>query len=112
MTQEYVRFDGNHYREWTNVQQVVGRAVCVAPRMKVAREQEGMEYRLVTDMEAEGEERAIWEMFPDDFEDNDLFQRNIVGLLNRIVEVRGWAGYFRDMAGAAWFKASSLWGRG
>ena len=78
---------------------VVGRAVSVSPRMKVKQNANG-EWNLVEGSSGAGEEKAIWEIYPHDFEDSDVFQRNIVGLMNRVVEIRGWSGWISDMIGA------------
>ncbi len=78
---------------------VVGRAVSVGPKMKVKQEADG-EWRLVEGSSGAGEEKTIWEIYPHDFEDCDVFQRNMVALMNRVTEIRGWIGWISDMFGA------------
>ncbi len=78
---------------------VVGRAVSVGPKMKVKQEADG-EWSLVESSIDAGGEKTIWEIYPHDLEDCDVFQRNMVGLMNRVVEIRGWFGWISDMAGA------------
>lgn len=78
---------------------VVGRAVSVGPKMKVKQGADG-EWNLVEGTSDAGEEKAIWEIYPHDFEDCDVFQRNMVGLMNRVMEIRGWVGWISDIIGA------------
>ena len=78
---------------------VVGRAVSVGPKMRVKQEANG-EWSLVEESNQFGEEKAIWEIYPHDFEDCDVFQRNMVALMNRVMVIRGWAGWISDMIGA------------
>lgn len=77
---------------------ILGRAMVVGPKMKVKQDSNG-ESMLVEGDEA-GEEKALWEPYADDFEDSELFTRNIVRLLNRQVEIRGWLGWFSDVFAA------------
>ena len=84
---------------------VVGRAVSVGPKMKVKQDADG-EWS-VAEGESDGEDKAIWEIYPHDFEDCDVFQRNMVRLLNRVMEIRGWAGWISDMVGAITYKKKS-----
>ena len=78
---------------------VVGRAVSVGPKMTIKQEANG-EWSLVEGNSEAGKETAIWEIYPHDFEDCDVFQRNMVALMNRVMVVRGWAGWISDMIGA------------
>ena len=75
----------------------------------VERVGDGTEYRLVVEGEGEAEEKSLWEIFPDDLDDSDLFQRSIIGLLNRAVEIKGRIGYWKSLVGALWFGISSWW---
>lgn len=77
---------------------IIGRAAVVGPKMKVAQVDDG-EWELV-EGEGAGEEKAIWEVHAHDTEDTELFTRNYVGILNRVVEIRGWLGWFKDILAA------------
>lgn len=78
---------------------IVGRAVSVGPKMLVEQTSED-EWRMVEGKQKGGEQKAIWEIYVNDFEDSEIFTRNYVRLLNRIVEVRGWIGWLTDMFAA------------
>jgi NAD(P)-dependent dehydrogenase (short-subunit alcohol dehydrogenase family) len=75
---------------------MAGRAVVVGPKLKVAQNEDG-EWDLVEGEEEAGEKQAIWELYAHDFEDSELFTRNIIRIMNRVTEIRGWAGWFQDM---------------
>ena len=75
---------------------IAGRAVVVGPKLKVAQNADG-ELDLVESEEEAGEKRAIWEFYAHDFEDSELFTRNIIRIMNRITEIRGWSGWVQDM---------------
>lgn len=47
-----------------------------------------------------GEERAIWEVYAHDLDECEIFTRNLIRIMNREVEIRGWIGWLRDMFGA------------
>ena len=71
---------------------IVGRAVTVGPRLKGdLRSQDSGE---------EGDERSAWEMYPDDLDDTELFQRNVVRLMNMTISARGWTGWAKDIVAA------------
>ena len=74
---------------------IVGRAAFVGPRLKVELDDETGEMTLT--QKEEVQPKAIWELYPMDFEDSDLFQRNLVGVLNRAVQLRGWTGWASDI---------------
>ena len=80
---------------------IVGRAVVVGPKLKCRQEDDG-KWVLVekNDTNQEGEETAIQEIYADDFEEVELFTKNLVGILNRATQLRGWTGYFKDMFAA------------
>lgn len=78
---------------------IIGRAAVVGPKMKVKQDQDG-EWGIVEAKEADGEEKAIWEVYADDFEDSELFTRNYIRILNRVVEIRGWVGWSKDIFAA------------
>ena len=74
---------------------IVGRALCVGPKLRVEKGEDGL-WVLAEKAEA-GERKALWEFYAHDFEDVDLFTRNMIGLLNRAVELKGWLGWAKDM---------------
>ena len=76
---------------------IVGRAVSVGPKLKVVQDEEG---EWTMSERNQGEDKAIWEIYPHDFEDSDVFQRKMFGIMNRALEIRGWAGWVGDMIGA------------
>ena len=75
---------------------ILGRAAVIGPQMKVKQDANG-EWRLVEDGAEAGESKAIWEAYADDLDDSELFVRNYVRLLNRVVEMRGWSGWIMDV---------------
>ena len=75
---------------------IAGRAVFVGPKLKVAQNAD-REWDLVEREEDAGEQRAIWELYAHDFEDSELFTRNVIRIMNRVTEIRGWAGWLQDM---------------
>lgn len=86
---------------------IVGRAVSVGPKLKVKQDSDG-EWKLVEESYAYGVEKAIWEIYPHDFEEADIFQRNMVRIINRVEVIRGWTGWMKDMLGAikySWWKS-------
>jgi len=88
---------------------VVGRALVVGPKLKVAQNDVG-EWSLVEKTGAAGDvDKAIWEVYADDFEDSDVFQRNMVRLLNATTELRGWTGWASDMVGAGCYAVKGWW---
>ena len=91
---------------FTSDPRIVGRAVSVGPRLKVRQDEHG-EWSLSEGKQ--GVDGAIWEIFPDDFEDSEIFQRRMVGILNRAVEIRGWTGWAGDMMGAASYALKAWW---
>ena len=52
---------------------IAGRAAVVGPKLRVKQDAKG-DWDLAKTPQ-DGEEKAIWEVYPDDFEDSDLFQR-------------------------------------
>jgi len=78
---------------------IIGRTAVVGPMMKVKQNKDG-EWEIVEEGGAGGEEKAIWEVYANDLEDSEIFTRNYVRLLNRMVEIRGWVGWFKDIVAA------------
>lgn len=93
---------------FTSDPRIVGRAVSVGPKLRVAQDEQG-EWSLSEG--SPGEDKAIWEIYPHDFEDSDIFQRRMVGIFNRAVEMRGWTGWAGDMIGAASYSWKAWWKR-
>ncbi|KAI4203430.1 MAG: hypothetical protein LQ346_001779 [Caloplaca aetnensis] len=87
---------------------VVGRAVVVGPKLKVKQDEAG-DWRLVEGEDQDAEQRAIWEIYPHDFESSDVFQRRLVSLMNRVTEIRGWTGWAQDMVAAILYGLRSWW---
>ena len=85
---------------------IVGRAVFVGPKLRVKTSSDG---EWILDSGSGGEEKAIWEFFAGDFEDSEIFQRNMVGLMNRATEERGWLGWAADIGGVLVTAAKSYW---
>jgi NAD(P)-dependent dehydrogenase (short-subunit alcohol dehydrogenase family) len=86
---------------------IVGRAVFVGPRFRVAHDQQAG--WALTEGREVGEERAIWEMYPDDLEDTEIFGKNMVKILNRAVEMRGWVGWGADTVAALGYGVKAWW---
>ncbi|KAL9120145.1 MAG: hypothetical protein Q9187_003303 [Circinaria calcarea] len=93
---------------FTSDPRIVGRAVSVGPKLKVTQDERG-EWSLSEG--GHGEEKAIWEIYAHDFEDSDIFQRRMIGILNRAVEIRAWTGWAGDMIGAASYAVRAWWNR-
>ncbi|MCJ1274519.1 hypothetical protein MMC21_002315 [Puttea exsequens] len=78
---------------------IVGRAVFVGPKLNVKEGDDG-EWTLVESDDMDGALAATREIYAHDFEDSELFSRNMVKILNRVVEIRGWAGWLGDLIAA------------
>ncbi len=87
---------------------VVGRAVSVGPKLTVEESEDG-EWKLTNAKNPSGIEKSIWEIYPHDFEQTDLFQRRMLGLLNRKVEGRGLTGVLVDLGAALLYALKSWW---
>ena len=89
---------------------IVGRAVVIGPKLSITRDDEGL---LSVSKGFEKDERAnesgIWEIDAHDFEDCDVFSRNMIGLLNRAAEAKGWLGWAGDWVGAVGYGFSTWW---
>jgi NAD(P)-dependent dehydrogenase (short-subunit alcohol dehydrogenase family) len=77
---------------------ILGRGLCVGPKCKVKQQEDG-EW-VVVSRESDGEERAIWEAYADDFEDTELFTQRIIRVINGVTAMKGWVGAFQDLYGA------------
>ena len=87
---------------------VVGRAVAVSPKLTVEQREDG-EWILASPTNPSGVEKAIWEIYPHDFEDLDVASKRIIGLINRRAENRGWSGVLVDLAGALFHALRGWW---
>ncbi|TVY22252.1 5'-hydroxyaverantin dehydrogenase, partial [Lachnellula hyalina] len=83
-----------------------GRALAIGPKVTVVND-----YELVGKGSENGKETAIWEAYADDFEETEVFTRRLVGLLNQVERIRGWAGWSYDMARAFLYPIQSWLGR-
>lgn len=89
---------------------VVGRAISVGPKLKVVENLVSGEWELSENKEdAESVEKAIWEVYPHDFENNDQFQRMMIGIYNRASQLRGWYGWAADIIKAVSLAMSLRW---
>lgn len=86
---------------------IVGRAVAIGPRLRVE-EQDG-DWSLVEDGSTKGIEKPIWEIYPHDLEDVDLFVKNLMHILNRAVVMNGRIGWAKDMFRAVLYALTSWW---
>ena len=76
---------------------IIGRAVVVGPKVKAQQGADGL-WELAEQPDVK--EKAVLEVYVNDFEEADLSTRRIVQLLNRVVEIRGWSGWMMDIVGA------------
>ncbi|TVY46321.1 5'-hydroxyaverantin dehydrogenase [Lachnellula occidentalis] len=74
---------------------ICGRALAIGPKVTVEND-----YELVPKGSENGKETAIWEAYAHDYEETEVFTRRLVGLLNRVERIRGWAGWSYDLARA------------
>ena len=86
---------------------IAGRCLCVGPKLMVEQGAEGG-WELVSKEGEKTKQRAFWEVFEEDFEHPDQFQRRVVMLLNAAAEARGWYGWISDMVAAIGFGLKSL----
>lgn len=87
---------------------VIGRAITVGPKLKVVQDEDG-EWSLAEDEREGVVEKALWEVYPHDFESLDLFQRTAIGIFNRATEIRGWVGWAGDVVGAISYGVKTWW---
>ena len=80
---------------------IIGRSLYIGPKLKVMEDGQG-EHQLA--LKAPVKEKAIWEAFADDFEDSELFGRNIIRLLNSFARTRGWSGWMLDLMKAVRYR--------
>jgi NAD(P)-dependent dehydrogenase (short-subunit alcohol dehydrogenase family) len=85
---------------------ILGRALCIGPKTKVKQQEDG-EWIVLPTNSTEGEEKAVWEAYGDDYEDVEVFTKNMVRILNTVSSIKGWAGWFSDVFGAIKY---GIWG--
>ncbi|MCJ1294541.1 hypothetical protein MMC34_006099 [Xylographa carneopallida] len=85
---------------------IVGRAVSIGPKLRIEEDENG---GYVLTEKKEVAPKAIWEIYATDFEDTDVYQRRLVWILNRALELRGWIGWGSDMVGAMSYRLKGLW---
>jgi NAD(P)-dependent dehydrogenase (short-subunit alcohol dehydrogenase family) len=87
---------------------IVGRAVCVFPRVKVKELEGGGE--IIAPVEEMGDRGSgIFELNASDFEVVEAWNRRMCGMLNRAEAARGWAGWSWDMLTAVSYGAKRAW---
>ncbi|KAJ4361859.1 hypothetical protein N0V83_010800 [Neocucurbitaria cava] len=78
---------------------ILGRALVVGPKMHLRQTSTG-EWELTTPGATGSIEAAVFEPYADDWEDQDLWNRNFVRLLNGVQSARGWVGWAQDIVRA------------
>jgi NAD(P)-dependent dehydrogenase (short-subunit alcohol dehydrogenase family) len=78
---------------------ILGRALCIGPKAKVKQQEDG-EWVVLPAESTDGEEKAIWEAYADDYEDVELFTKHLIKILNGVTSLKGWVGWFTDVLGA------------
>ena len=58
------------------------------------------EWVVVPRNRTDAQERAIWEVYADDFEDTEMFTRRMVQVLKGVEALKGWMGWFQDVYSA------------
>lgn len=84
---------------------ILGRGLVAAPKVKVKQQEDG-EWTVLPDS-ADGEEKAIWEAYADDYEDGVLFSRRMIAVLNGVTALKGWIGWATDVYKAIKY---GIWG--
>jgi NAD(P)-dependent dehydrogenase (short-subunit alcohol dehydrogenase family) len=75
---------------------ILGRALVIGPNVNVKQGEDG-EWKLVEKKVPGSYETAIWEPYAEDWEEVDVFLRNIVKIVNGVEAARGWVGWAMDM---------------
>lgn len=82
---------------------VCGRSLYVGPRVELAQDTQG-DWQLAYNVaNGKGQPGKIWEAYAHDYEDSELFARNITRILNQVSQVRGWMGFLTDLIMAVKF---------
>ena len=76
---------------------IIGRSLYIGPKMRVVQDAEGVTQLAMKHGSQGVATRAVWEAYAHDFEDAELFNRNLTRLLNRFAILRGWSGWFMDL---------------
>ncbi|KAI4162712.1 MAG: hypothetical protein LQ342_003599 [Letrouitia transgressa] len=90
---------------------VVGRVLMVTGKMNVIKDDSGKFFLAEGEKTQDAEDKTLWEVYPCDFDDSDVFQRRVVAIMNRIVEVRGWTIWMADMFKAVSYGVTKWWSR-
>jgi len=78
---------------------ILGRGLMISPKIKAKQEESG-EWVFVPKNSLEGSERAVWEVYADDFEDSERFTQQMVKILNLFARSKRWYGWFSDVIAA------------
>lgn len=78
---------------------IVGRGLVIGPKAKVKQEENG-EWVVVPKDSSEGEERAVWEAYADDYDDCEQFTKSVVRIVNGVARAKGSIGRLRDIVAA------------
>lgn len=82
---------------------IVGRALVIGPKVRV----DG-DFDLLPETSKEGNEKAVWEAYADDFVELEVFTLRFIKLLNTVQRIRGWGGWMLDIAKALMYPISFL----
>ncbi|KAI9848566.1 MAG: hypothetical protein M1837_007235 [Sclerophora amabilis] len=75
---------------------IVGRALVISGKVRVAQTEDGNWTFVDRQSPDDGEEKAVWEAYVDDYEECEVFVRNMISVLNAATNARGWAGWLGD----------------
>ncbi|KAI9758189.1 MAG: 40S ribosomal protein mrp2, mitochondrial [Chaenotheca gracillima] len=87
-------------------QSIAGRSLVISGKTHVEQKEDG-QWEYVGRETAKSEEKAVWECYADDFEECEVFVRNMISILNSATRARGWTGWLGDhlAATASTFKS-------
>ena len=86
---------------------IAGRCLCVGPKLSVEQSAKG-EWELVSKETKDTKQRALWEVYPSDFDHSDDFTKRVLRLLMLQRRVRGWYGWLSDTCAAVMYGLKSL----
>jgi len=91
---------------------ISGRGLVIGPKVRAEIQEDG-EYAVLPSVKAgaRGKEMAVWEAYADDWEEVEAFTQRFVGILSQVEWMRGWVGFWLDMAKAMVYPFSGLWRR-
>lgn len=77
---------------------IIGRSLYIGPKMQLVQDEQGVAQLAIKPQgSGVGPTQAVWEAYAHDYDDVELFNRNLTRLLNQFTVVRGWTGYFVDL---------------